>query len=99
MLFTESDHETGLMGWKKLCGDRTKGGICLIAGPTQILFEHHIYQWLFALLIVSEQYLTAGGHLVETGSRSKSAAGHELCRWCEWWRIRHVLDRHAQPLR
>lgn len=30
------------------CG-RTKERICLIAGPTQILFQHQICQWLFPL--------------------------------------------------
>lgn len=98
MLFTKSDHETGLTGWKKLGGMiEQKEGICLITRPTQILFKDQICQWLFPLLIMSEQYLTVGGHLLEIGKKSKSAGG-ELCRQCERWRIRPVVDHVAQPL-
>ena len=84
MLFTKSDHETGLMGWKKPGGViERKERICLIARPTQILFEHQICQWLFPLLIKSKQHLTVGGHLLEVGGKSESASG-DLCHWCEW---------------
>lgn len=65
MLFTKSDHETGLTGWKKHCGViEQKERICLIARPTQILFEQQICQWLFPLLIMSKRYLTVGGLLL-----------------------------------
>lgn len=64
MLFTKSCHETGLTGWKKCCGViEQKERICLIARPTQILFEQQICQWLFPLLIMSRRYLTVGGLL------------------------------------
>lgn len=97
MLFTKSDHETGLTGWKKPGGViEQKERICLIARPTQILFEHQICRRLFPLLIRSEQYLTVGGRLLEIGSGSKSAGG-ELGHRCERWRIRIVLDHIAQP--
>lgn len=83
VLFTRSDQETGLTGWKKL------GGV--------IEQKEESCQRLFTLSVTSEQHWTGGGHLLGGGSRSK-CAGAELCHWCGQWRIRPVLDHVAQPL-